>query len=299
MFRGLPETVGRSRTRSSILVGDDVSGWWVAAGAIAWTAVGYGSCSSIWALYWAFLTVWPISLRRGRIVRPEEVGRLVAKHPGSNSSTQGSVAQLGKDFKASVVKDTTVTKAINGDTKSGCFPVAEPIAERLGVDYPFPPHLEQFKNNILGEAECHCNLQYAYPPPDENILTNIANALIAVPRFYTQVLHLVNKMNIPAPFRMALPTPPLPPPVPTPPPPLPPVPFKPQSADLSSGESKMESSEEEVEPTTKKTKKRARRETIIGPAIDKDVAHEDVGIKPVNLVPKEIPLIKKKNPVLN
>ncbi|RYR04565.1 hypothetical protein Ahy_B06g084318 [Arachis hypogaea] len=106
-------------------------------------------------------------------------------------------------------------------------------------------------------------------------------------------------MNIPAPFRMALPTPPLPPPVPTPPPPLPPVPFKPQSADLSSGESKMESSEEEVEPTTKKTKKRARRETIIGPAIDKDVAHEDVGIKPVNLVPKEIPLIKKKNPVLN
>ncbi|XLR27913.1 hypothetical protein S83_055813 [Arachis hypogaea] len=205
---------------------------------------------------------------------------------------------MGKDFKASVVKDTTVTKAINGDTKSGCFPVAEPIAERLGVDYPFPPHLEQFKNNILGEAECHCNLQYAYPPPDENILTNIANALIAVPRFYTQVLHLVNKMNIPAPFRMALPTPPLPPPVPTPPPPLPPVPFKPQSADLSSGESKMESSEEEVEPTTKKTKKRARRETIIGPAIDKDVAHEDVGIKPVNLVPKEIPLIKKKNPVL-
>lgn len=29
--------------------------------------------------------------------------------------------------------------------------------------------------------------RYAYPPPDGNILTNIVNALIAVPRFYTQV----------------------------------------------------------------------------------------------------------------
>lgn len=31
----------------------------------------------------------------------------------------------------------------------------------------------------------HC--RYAYPPPDGNILTNIVNTLIAVPRFYTQV----------------------------------------------------------------------------------------------------------------
>lgn len=30
--------------------------------------------------------------------------------------------------------------------------------------------------------------RYAYPPPDGNILTNIVNALIAVPRFYTQVV---------------------------------------------------------------------------------------------------------------
>lgn len=29
--------------------------------------------------------------------------------------------------------------------------------------------------------------RYAYPPPDGNILTNIVNALIAVPRFYNQV----------------------------------------------------------------------------------------------------------------
>lgn len=41
-----------------------------------------------------------------------------------------------------------------------------------------------------------------------------------------------------------------------------------------------------------------RREAIIGPAVDKDVAHEAVGLKPATLVPKEIPVIKKKNSVL-
>lgn len=61
----------------------------------------------------------------------------------------------------------------------------------------------------------------------------------------------MNKMNIPAPFRMALPTPPLPPPVPTAsapqPPPLPPSvpvqPTPPPTADLSSSESEMDSDE--------------------------------------------------------
>ncbi|KAL5707603.1 hypothetical protein ACHQM5_018490 [Ranunculus cassubicifolius] len=161
--------------------------------------------------------------------------------------------------------------------------VAQPVAATLGVDYPFPPHLE-----------------YAYPPPDGNILTNIVNALIAVPRFYTQVLHLMNKMNIPPPFRMALPTPPLPTPTTAPPPP-PPLPSggggaKLLLADLSSDESEMESSSEEDE--IKRGRKRSRREAIVGPAVDKDVAHESVGLKSASLIPKEIPIIKKKNHVL-
>ncbi|GFQ01850.1 U11/U12 small nuclear ribonucleoprotein 65 kDa protein [Phtheirospermum japonicum] len=154
----------------------------------------------------------------------------------------------------------------------------EPIAGKLGVDYPFPPHLE-----------------YAYPPPDGNILTNVVNALIAVPRFYTQVLHLMNKMNIPAPFRSALPTPPLPAPVPVPPP-------RPSSEtnvkDLSSSESEMESSDEEARPEARPKRKRVKRQAIVGPGVDNDVALEAVGLKQVVLVPKEKPIIKKKNPVL-
>ena len=65
--------------------------------------------------------------------------------------------------------------------------------------------------------------------------------------FFPQVLHLMNKMNLPAPFRMALPTPPLPSHVPAPSqPPPPPQPSATEglcSADLSSDESELESSD--------------------------------------------------------
>ncbi|KAL5547126.1 hypothetical protein UlMin_006813 [Ulmus minor] len=190
---------------------------------------------------------------------------------------------------ATSFNNTAISKDIGAEqvTKSGSLPAAEPIAPTLGVEYPFPPYLE-----------------YAYPPPDGNILANILNAMIAVPRFYTQVLHLMNKMNIPAPFRMALPTPPLPPSVPVPTQPPPPLeasnhPLK----ELSSEESEMESSDEEADESAKASGssrgvKRVKREAIVGPAVDKGVAHEAVGLKPATLVPKEIPVIKKRNPVL-
>jgi U11/U12 small nuclear ribonucleoprotein SNRNP65 len=57
----------------------------------------------------------------------------------------------------------------------------------------------------------------------------------------------MNKMNLPAPFRMALPTPPLPSQVSAPshppPPPQPTTMEEPRSADLSSDESELESSD--------------------------------------------------------
>uniref|UniRef100_A0ACD5TNY9 Uncharacterized protein n=1 Tax=Avena sativa TaxID=4498 RepID=A0ACD5TNY9_AVESA len=168
--------------------------------------------------------------------------------------------------------------SMNSESQKNSTSTSEPIASRLGVDYPFPPHLE-----------------YAYPLPDGNILTNIVNSLIAVPRFYTQVLHLMNKMNLPAPFRMALPTPPLPSEVPAPPPPpQPSTTEKLHLADLSSDESEMESSDEDVDRKIK----RAKHEAIVGPAVDRSVAHEAVGVKPAALVSTELQVIKKKNPVM-
>lgn len=45
-----------------------------------------------------------------------------------------------------------------------------------------------------------CHVKYQYPPPDKQILINITKILVSVPKFYTQVLHLMNKMNLPCPF---------------------------------------------------------------------------------------------------
>ncbi|KAF9592114.1 hypothetical protein IFM89_011952 [Coptis chinensis] len=45
-------------------------------------------------------------------------------------------------------------------------------------------------------------------------------------------------------------------------------------------------------------RKRCRGETIVGPTVNKDVSHEDVGLKVATLAPKEMPMIKKNSPVL-
>eukprot|EP00268_Persea_americana_P038748 TRINITY_DN3837_c0_g1_i10.p1 TRINITY_DN3837_c0_g1~~TRINITY_DN3837_c0_g1_i10.p1 ORF type:complete len:538 (-),score=126.06 TRINITY_DN3837_c0_g1_i10:670-2091(-) len=222
----------------------------------------------------------------GKVLSVERAGKALSDN--KNRESEGQLAKDSSSSAASLLKGTPITGNVTKGNIPGSEPISEPIAPRLGVDYQFPPHLE-----------------YAYPPPDGNILTNIVNALIAVPRFYTQVLHLMNKMNIPAPFRMALPTPPLPPSQPAPP--LPPPP-PPQAAvrhhleDLSSDESELESSEEDdannKDNSGLRSRKRTKREAIVVPAVDKSVPHEAVGVKPATLVPKEIPLIKKKNPVM-
>ncbi|XP_047502943.1 RNA-binding region-containing protein 3-like isoform X2 [Penaeus chinensis] len=57
------------------------------------------------------------------------------------------------------------------------------IGSNFGVNHPIPP-----------------SLRYLYPPPSPPVIANIAQSLVAVPKFYTQVLHLMNKMNLPTPF---------------------------------------------------------------------------------------------------
>ncbi|XP_063768276.1 RNA-binding region-containing protein 3 isoform X2 [Eleginops maclovinus] len=96
-------------------------------------------------------------------------------------------------------------------------------------------------------------LKYLYPPPSNGILTNITHALISVPKFYVQVLHLMNKMNLPCPFGPITARPPmyehLPPAPPFPmPPPFPPEypPLPEEEMEMSSGEeSEYESGEDE------------------------------------------------------
>ncbi|XP_025852104.1 RNA-binding region-containing protein 3 isoform X4 [Vulpes vulpes] len=118
----------------------------------------------------------------------------------------------------------------------GCITIENGIAPNHGLTFPL--------NSCL---------KYMYPPPSSTILANIVNALASVPKFYVQVLHLMNKMNLPTPFGPITARPPmyedymplhapLPPASPQPPeePPLPD-----EDEELSSKESEYESSDDE------------------------------------------------------
>lgn len=59
----------------------------------------------------------------------------------------------------------------------------EPVSKSLNLLYPSNPHLK-----------------YYYPDPTPDILNNMMHAIGSVPRLYTQVLHLMNKLNMPPPF---------------------------------------------------------------------------------------------------
>jgi len=61
-----------------------------------------------------------------------------------------------KDSKTSAVKSEDVIKPIDGEAKSGGFPIPEPIAHRIGVDYPFPPHLE-YASSCNFSVVCSCS----------------------------------------------------------------------------------------------------------------------------------------------
>lgn len=81
----------------------------------------------------------------------------------------------------------------SNDEKMQPLPSEDIVYKKWSIDYPRNP-----------------KLYYLYPPPTVSILTNIANALAASPKLYVQVLHLMNKMNLPAPFGATTPTPPIP-----------------------------------------------------------------------------------------
>ncbi|KAF3703355.1 RNA-binding protein 40 RNA-binding motif protein 40 RNA-binding region-containing protein 3 [Channa argus] len=135
-----------------------------------------------------------------------------------------------------VLKDPPVIDSVKHDkeeqkkkeTKQPNIPLIETgIAPNLGLNFQSNP-----------------TLKYFYPPPTNGILTNIMHALMSVPKFYVQVLHLMNKMNLPCPFGAVTARPPLfetlrpAPPIPMPPP------FPPHYPPLPEEEMELSSEEE-------------------------------------------------------
>ncbi|XP_018574329.1 RNA-binding protein 40 [Anoplophora glabripennis] len=64
----------------------------------------------------------------------------------------------------------------------------------------FVSKLTAFNESVGFHQPPPSHLKYLYPKPNRATINNIAHALATIPRFYTQVLHLMNKMNLPPPF---------------------------------------------------------------------------------------------------
>ncbi|XP_077498369.1 RNA-binding region-containing protein 3-like [Amblyomma americanum] len=93
---------------------------------------------------------------------------------------------------ANAADQTTATSKDDYKSKMEAFAVKlHALSSDLGLDYVLNPMLT-----------------YAYPPATPSTVANIAAMLLSVPKFYTQVLHLMNKMNLPAPFGPPMPQPP-------------------------------------------------------------------------------------------
>uniref|UniRef100_A0A8C4N5I8 RNA-binding region-containing protein 3 n=1 Tax=Eptatretus burgeri TaxID=7764 RepID=A0A8C4N5I8_EPTBU len=140
----------------------------------------------------------------GRLHQLEVLGHtLVVQYAkGQQADRCGDFPETDKEQLERCDKKKVINQQSQQKRKS--LPPDDTIAPQLGLNFPWNPHLK-----------------YKYPPVNNNTLVNISNALIGVPLFYEQVLHLMNKMNLPAPFGPAVTqlqlmefVPPLPPPLP-------------------------------------------------------------------------------------
>ncbi|XP_078667839.1 RNA-binding region-containing protein 3-like [Branchiostoma floridae x Branchiostoma belcheri] len=126
--------------------------------------------------------------------------RLVVEFAKKHHKKQMTIVQSDQDNEETTVKEEKDNKSTDNkaDKKSAesnqrrLLPQTG-ISSSLGLQYAMNPRLN-----------------YLYPPPTASILNNIANTLAAVPKLYVQVLHLMNKMNLPAPFGPLTQQPPLP-----------------------------------------------------------------------------------------
>ncbi|KAI9138853.1 hypothetical protein BKA69DRAFT_1126982 [Paraphysoderma sedebokerense] len=98
--------------------------------------------------------------------------------PPVTTSSSPTARRHEKQQKDSRIASISTSSSVPPSSKS-----FEPISSKFGLNYAPNP-----------------SLHYLYPPPNPMILTNIMYTIAAVPKLYTQVLHLMNKMNLPPPF---------------------------------------------------------------------------------------------------
>ncbi|XP_050501189.1 RNA-binding region-containing protein 3 [Diabrotica virgifera virgifera] len=69
----------------------------------------------------------------------------------------------------------------------------------------FVNKITSFNDSVNFHQPPPSHLKYLYPKANRATINNIVHVLTTIPRFYTQVLHLMNKMNLPPPFAVEQP----------------------------------------------------------------------------------------------
>lgn len=89
-------------------------------------------------------------------VRLRFLGKVLSVHPATKQVEKRKFQDKEnrtENDSPSFPKDT-----IDEKSRLGSYAAREPIAERLGVDYPFPPHLEYAFNSIIFFSYLFCPL---------------------------------------------------------------------------------------------------------------------------------------------
>ncbi|KAK3571549.1 hypothetical protein QTP86_013179 [Hemibagrus guttatus] len=155
---------------------------------------------------------------------------------------------LGHTLVVEFAKDQDHVVVLKSPKVSDRFSDEPNEKEKKENQHPNVPLIETGIAPSLGlNFQANLTLKYLYPPPSSGILTNITHTLLSVPKFYVQVLHLMNKMNLPCPFGPVTTPPPVytmaynPWPLMVPPPPT----LPPENPPLPEGTSDEEESEYE------------------------------------------------------
>lgn len=79
----------------------------------------------------------------GKVLSVERASKVI-----EDTQHQESQRQTRKDV-TSMVKDASVPKGSTDNYRGGYIHASEPVAEKLGVAYPFPPHLEYVVMSVI------------------------------------------------------------------------------------------------------------------------------------------------------
>ncbi|CAH0547988.1 unnamed protein product [Brassicogethes aeneus] len=102
-----------------------------------------------------------------------------------------------------VLKNVLCVEYAEKDILQGRLPVKkidEPVENQNKFFKAFVNKIHAFNDSVGFHQPPPPHLKYEYPKANRATVSNIAHALATIPKFYVQVLHLMNKMNLPPPF---------------------------------------------------------------------------------------------------